>query len=47
MDKDGEEKLFFVLETKGTEIEEFLRPEEKAKIDFISKHFESIGTNMN
>jgi type III restriction enzyme len=44
--KDGEEKLYFVLETKGTEIEEFLRPEERAKIDFARKHFEAIGTNI-
>jgi type III restriction enzyme len=47
IDKDGEEKLYFVLETKGTEIEEFLRPEEKAKIDFARKHFEAISTNLN
>lgn len=46
IDKDGEEKLYFVLETKGTEIEEFLRPEERAKIDFARKHFEAIGTNI-
>jgi type III restriction enzyme len=46
IDKDGEEKLYFVLETKGTEIEEFLRPEERAKIDFARKHFEAIGTSI-
>ncbi|EHL79048.1 type III restriction-modification system endonuclease [Bacillus smithii] len=46
VDKDGEEKLFFVLETKGTEIEEFLRPKERAKIEFARKHFEAIGTNI-
>jgi type III restriction enzyme len=28
-------------------MEEFLRPEEKAKIDFARKHyFEAIGTNI-
>ncbi|MEK4883364.1 DEAD/DEAH box helicase family protein [Bacillus sp. FSL W8-0223] len=46
VDKDGEEKLYFVLETKGTEIEEFLRPKERAKIEFARKHFEAIGTNI-
>jgi type III restriction enzyme len=25
---------------------EFLRPEERAKIDFARKHFEVIGTNI-
>ncbi|WAA08935.1 hypothetical protein [Fervidibacillus albus] len=45
--KDGVEKLYFVLETKGTENEEFLCPEERAKIDFACKHFEAIGTDMN
>ncbi len=40
------EKLYYVLETKGTEIEEFLRPEERAKIHFARKHFAAIGTNI-
>ncbi|RAK15227.1 hypothetical protein B0I26_12313 [Anoxybacillus vitaminiphilus] len=46
IDNDGEEKLYFVLETKGAEIEEFLRPEERAKIDFARKHSEAVGTNI-
>jgi type III restriction enzyme len=25
---------------------EFLRPKERAKIDFVRKHFEAIGTNI-
>lgn len=46
INKDGEEKLYFVLETKGTDIEEFLRPEEQAKIQFARKHFEAINADV-
>jgi len=46
INKDGEEKLYFVLETKGTDIEEFLRPEEQAKIHFARKHFEAINADV-
>ncbi|MBF8418085.1 type III restriction-modification system endonuclease [Heyndrickxia coagulans] len=46
INKDGEEKLYFVLETKGTDIEEFLRPTELAKIEFARKHFEAIDTDV-
>ncbi|WP_339170242.1 DEAD/DEAH box helicase family protein [Anoxybacillus sp. FSL W8-1294] len=46
VDKDGEEKLYFVLETKGTDWEGALRPEEAAKIDFARKHFQAIHTNV-
>ncbi|KFZ42894.1 type III restriction endonuclease subunit R [Anoxybacillus flavithermus] len=46
IDKDGEEKLYFVLETKGTDWEGALRPEEAAKIDFARKHFQAIHTNV-
>nr|WP_241737920.1 hypothetical protein [Anoxybacillus flavithermus] len=46
VDKDGEEKLYFVLETKGTDWEGALCPEEAAKIDFARKHFQAIHTNV-
>lgn len=46
INKDGEEKLYFVLETKGTDVEGFLRPEEQAKIQFARKHFEAINTDV-
>lgn len=46
INKDGVEKLYFVLETKGTDIEEFLRPEEQAKIQFARKHFEAINADV-
>lgn len=46
INKDGEEKLYFVLETKGTDIEAFLRPEEQAKIQFARKHFKAINADV-
>lgn len=46
INRDGEEKLYFVLETKGTDVEEFLRPEEQAKIQFARKHFEAINAGV-
>jgi len=47
INKDGEEKLYFVLETKGTDIEEFLRTPEIAKIEFARKHFEAIDLDVD
>ncbi|WP_059173778.1 type III restriction-modification system endonuclease [Bacillus sp. FJAT-27445] len=44
--KGGEEKLYFVIETKGTSIESGLRPEELAKIKFAKKHFEAIDAGI-
>lgn len=44
-DKD-EEKLFFVVESKGSTGLFDLRPKEKAKIDCGKKHFETIGSEM-
>ncbi|MDF0728904.1 DEAD/DEAH box helicase family protein [Cytobacillus sp. S13-E01] len=46
INKDGVERLYFVLETKGTDVEEFLRPEEQAKIQFARKHFEAINADV-
>lgn len=46
INKDGVEKLYFVIETKGTDIFGFLRPEEQSKISFARKHFEAINTNV-
>ena len=46
IEKDGEEKLYFLLETKGQEWEGDLRPGESAKISFARKHFEAIGTDI-
>lgn len=47
INKNGEEKLYFVLETKGTDIEEFLRTPEIAKIEFARKHFEAIDMDVD
>lgn len=46
INKDGIEKLYFVIETKGTDIVGFLRPEEQSKIAFARKHFEAINTEV-
>lgn len=44
IDKNGVEKLYFVIETKGKSDRDELRPEEKAKIVCAEKHFEALGT---
>lgn len=45
VEKGGKEKLYFVIESKGTENRLELRPEEDAKITCAQKHFEAIGTD--
>lgn len=45
IEKHGEEKLYFVIETKGNSDRDLLRPEEKAKIECAEKHFEALGTD--
>ena len=42
-EKDSEEKVYFVVESKGTLSAEFLRPSEKGKIDCGIKHFEELS----
>jgi type III restriction enzyme len=42
-EKDSEEKLYFVVESKGTLGLEFLRPAEKGKIDCGIRHFEELS----
>ena len=46
IEKDGEEKLYFVIETKGNIIEEELRGREYDKIKCGHKHFEALGTKV-
>jgi type III restriction enzyme len=41
-----EEKLFFVVESKGSNTLFDLRPKEQGKIDCGKKHFEAIGSEM-
>lgn len=44
--KEGNEKLFFVTESKGSMFAEDLRPIEQGKIDCGKKHFKSIDSRM-
>jgi type III restriction enzyme len=46
VDKDEEEKLYFVLETKANILWEALRPSEDAKIRCGEKHFEALGNTV-
>ncbi len=43
---DGEDKLYFVLETKGDTMFDTLRPTEDAKIKCGRKHFEALGNEV-
>ncbi len=43
VDKDGTEKLYFVVETKGSMFSDALRPTEKAKIVCGKEHFKALG----
>jgi len=55
IDRDTEEKLYFIVESKGSLFTEALRPLEKAKITCGKRHFEALNsgiefamaTNMN
>lgn len=44
--KDGERKMYFVVETKGTKDVTQLRPSEQAKIKCGKKHFEALGSDV-
>ena len=46
IEKNNEEKLFFVFETKGSIISEDLRAKEEAKIICGEKHFEALNTGV-
>ena len=43
---DGQEKLYFVVESKGSMFAEAIRPTEQAKIDCGKKHFEALDTGV-
>ncbi len=43
---DNEEKLYFVVETKGSLFFDMLRPAEQAKIDCGRKHFKALDENV-
>lgn len=46
VERDGAERLFFVVETKGTLLADALRPAEKAKIKCGKAHFQALGTDV-
>lgn len=46
IEKDGEEKLYFVVETKGTDQLSLLKDSEKNKIRCGKAHFKALGTNV-
>jgi len=47
VDRDGVERLFFVVETKGSLFTDALRPKEQAKIDCGKAHFKALGTDID
>ena len=46
VERDGTEKLYCVVETKGTRFRDELRPVERAKIECGEKHFKALGTEV-
>jgi type III restriction enzyme len=46
IEKDGEEKLYFVVETKSSLFTDALRPVEQAKIDCGKAHFDALGDDI-
>ncbi|MAZ25809.1 MAG: type III restriction endonuclease subunit R [Cytophagaceae bacterium] len=46
IEKDGVDKLYFVVETKSTLLSAKRRPEENAKIKCGHAHFEALGDNV-
>lgn len=43
---DGQPRLFFVVESKGSLFSDALRPIEQAKIDCGKAHFAALGTHV-
>lgn len=46
IEKNGVEKLYFVIETKGSSEINSLRAEEKAKIECAKRHFDALDTDV-
>ncbi|MCG2711734.1 MAG: type III restriction endonuclease subunit R, partial [Candidatus Omnitrophica bacterium] len=46
IERDGEERLYFVVESKGSLFTDALRPIEKAKIDCGKEHFKTLGNDI-
>ena len=47
LSEEGEEKMYFVVETKGTIEYQGNRPTETFKIQCGKKHFEALDTNVH
>lgn len=47
IEDDGNEKVYFVVETKGNILSEALRPTEYAKIKCGVKHFKALGNDVH
>jgi len=47
VDKDGEERLYFVVETKGSLFAEDLRDKESGKIECGKVHFKELAVGEN
>jgi type III restriction enzyme len=43
---DGQQRLYFVVESKSTLLTDALRPAEQAKIDCGREHFKALGTEV-
>lgn len=46
IERDGENKLYFVLETKANIMFDMLRPTENKKIECGIKHFKALGNDV-
>lgn len=46
VEMDGQERLYFVVESKGSLFTDALRPAEQAKIDCGREHFKALGTDV-
>ena len=46
VEQDGNDRLYFVVETKGNLFSDALRPIEKAKIDCGREHFKALGEDV-
>ncbi|AHF04559.1 type III restriction endonuclease subunit R [Marichromatium purpuratum 984] len=46
VEREDVERLFFIVETKGSLLTDALRPTEQGKIDCGKAHFKALGTNV-
>jgi type III restriction enzyme len=46
VDRDGEQRLYFVIESKGSLFTDALRPTEEAKIQCGKAHFQALGEDV-